>query len=63
MGMTLVNLSPGTRSATDYTSEKDPNFVSSQAILDSILRCESEGPAGLNGFVLLLHLGAGPERG
>ncbi|MCU0917910.1 MAG: glycoside hydrolase family 9 protein, partial [Planctomycetes bacterium] len=62
MGLTLVNLSPGTRSAADYTNEKDANFVSSQAILDSILRRESEDPAGLNGFLLLLHLGSGPGR-
>lgn len=62
MGLTLVNLSSGTRSAADYTVEKDPGFVSSQAILDSILQCESAGPAGLNGFVLLMHLGAGPGR-
>jgi endoglucanase len=62
MGLTLVNLSPGTRSAADYTAERDPNFVSSQAILDSILRRESQDPAGLNGFVLLLHLGGGPQR-
>lgn len=62
MGLTLVNLSPGTRSAADYTAENDPNFVSSQVILDSILRRESEDPNGLNGFVLLMHLGAGPER-
>ncbi|MDI9432070.1 MAG: glycoside hydrolase family 9 protein [Planctomycetota bacterium] len=62
MGLTLVNLSPGTRAAADYTSEKDGNFVSSQAILDSILQREREDPAGLNGFVLLMHLGAGPER-
>ena len=62
MGLTLVNLSRGTRSAADYTLETDPNFVSSQAILDSILRYESADRAGLNGFVLLLHLGAGPER-
>ncbi len=62
MGLTLVNLSPGTRSAADYTVEKDPNFVSSQAILDSILRREAETRAGLNGFVLLMHVGAGPER-
>ncbi|MEN6428258.1 MAG: glycoside hydrolase family 9 protein [Phycisphaerales bacterium] len=62
MGLTLVNLSPGSRSAADYTAEKDRNFVSSQAILDSILQCESTDPAGLNGFLLLMHLGAGPER-
>ncbi|HNS20468.1 MAG TPA: glycoside hydrolase family 9 protein [Sedimentisphaerales bacterium] len=62
MGFTLVNLSPGTRSAADYTAEKDRGFVSSQAIVDSVLHRESEDPAGLNGFLLLLHLGSGPER-
>lgn len=62
MGLTLVNLSPGTRSAADYTGEKDGNFVSSQAILDSILQHESADPDGLNGFLLLMHVGAGPER-
>jgi len=62
MGLTLVNLSPGTRSAADYTGEKDFSFVSSQAILDSILQRESQDLDGLNGFVLLMHLGSGPER-
>jgi endoglucanase len=62
MGLTLINLSSGTRSAADYTGESDRNFVSSQAIVDSILRRESQDPAGLNGFVLLLHVGAGPGR-
>jgi hypothetical protein len=35
---------------------------SSQAILDSILRRAREDPHGLNGFLLLLHVGAGPAR-
>lgn len=62
MGLTLINLSPGTRSAADYTVESDRNFVSSQAIFDSILQRESQDPAGLNGFLLLMHVGAGPGR-
>lgn len=62
MGLTLVDLSFGTRSAADYTIETDRHFVSSQAILDSILERESQDPDGLNGFLLLMHLGAGPER-
>ncbi len=61
-GLTLVNLSPSTRSAADYTTEADANFVPSQAILDSILQHESTDPHGLNGFLLLMHLGAGPAR-
>ena len=58
----LINYTPGTRSNADYTGEADKNFVSSQAILDSILKRESEDPHGLNGYLLLLHLGSGPGR-
>lgn len=62
LGLTLVNFTPGTRSNADYTGEADANFVSSQRIVDSILAREREGPQGLNGFLLLLHVGAGPGR-
>ncbi len=46
----------------DYTTDTDPKFVSSQAIFDSVLRREQEDPNGLNGHLLLFHLGAGPRR-
>jgi peptidoglycan/xylan/chitin deacetylase (PgdA/CDA1 family) len=62
MGLTLVNFTPGTRSNADYTGEADSNFVSSQVIFDSILRKEQQDPNGLNGFILLLHIGSGPGR-
>jgi peptidoglycan/xylan/chitin deacetylase (PgdA/CDA1 family) len=62
MGLTLFNFTPGTRSNADYLADNDPRFLPSQRILDSILACESGQPDGLNGFLLLLHLGAGPER-
>jgi len=62
LGRTLINFTPGTRSNADYTGEADTNFVSSQAIFDSILKREREDPHGLNGFILLLHLGSGPGR-
>ncbi len=62
MGLILVNFTPGTRSTADYTGETDENFVSSRAILDSILTRERQDPHGLNGFILLLHVGAGPGR-
>jgi peptidoglycan/xylan/chitin deacetylase (PgdA/CDA1 family) len=61
-GLTLVNFTPGTRSNADYTGEADRNFVPSQRILDSILARERDDPAGLNGYLLLLHIGAGPGR-
>ena len=61
-GLTLINFTPGTRSNADYTGEADKNFVASKAILESILNKEQSDPKGLNGFLLLLHLGAGPGR-
>jgi peptidoglycan/xylan/chitin deacetylase (PgdA/CDA1 family) len=62
MGLTLINFTPGTRANADYTGEADRNFASSQAIFESIVKREREDPHGLNGFMLLLHLGSGPER-
>ena len=61
-GWTLINFTPGTRSNADYTGEADQNFVSSQKIFDSIIAREGDDPDGLSGFILLLHLGAGPGR-
>ena len=62
MGLTLVNYTPGTRSNADYTGEAETNFVSSKIIFDSILSREQKDPHGLDGFILLLHIGAGPGR-
>jgi endoglucanase len=62
LGLTLINYSPGTLSTTDYTGEGEKNFRSSQAIYNSILKKEKEDPNGLNGFILLLHIGAGDGR-
>lgn len=62
LGLTLICHTPGTRSTADYTEEGTPQFVPSEAILQSIRRREREDPKGLNGFMLLLHVGAGPGR-
>lgn len=62
LGLTLICHTPGTRSNADYTEEGTPQFVSTDAIFESILRREREDPHGLNGFMLLLHAGAGPRR-
>ena len=62
MGLTLVNYTPGTRANADYTGEAETNFVSSRAIFDSIVARERKDANGLNGFILLLHVGSGPGR-
>lgn len=62
MGLQLINYSPGTRSAADYTWPDLPNYQSSEAIYKSIFNYEQTKPAGLNGFILLLHIGTDPKR-
>jgi len=61
-GLTLVNFTPGTRSNADYMGDDDPHFISSENIFQSILAHEQYDPQGLNGFLLLLHVGSGPAR-
>ncbi|NCU05629.1 MAG: polysaccharide deacetylase family protein, partial [Chitinophagaceae bacterium] len=61
-GLQLINYSPGTRSAADYTWPELKNYQSSEAIYQSILNYEQTKPAGLNGFILLLHIGTDPKR-
>ncbi len=59
LGVTLINFTPGSGSNRDYAPEGDRHFVPSQKIYDDILMYEKKDPHGLNGFVLLLHLGSG----
>lgn len=61
-GMILMNFTGGTRSNADYMQDNDPKFVSSQDMIKSILAYEEKDPDGLNGFLLLTHVGAGPGR-
>jgi endoglucanase len=61
-GRTLINMTPGTRSNTDYMTDTDARFVPAARIVSSILSAEENDPDGLNGYFLLMHLGAGPGR-
>jgi peptidoglycan/xylan/chitin deacetylase (PgdA/CDA1 family) len=61
-GSQLVNFTPGTGSNADYTTPSMKNYVSSDAILQRIKAYQAKDPNGLNGFILLMHIGAGPER-
>ena len=62
LGLILINYSPGSYSNADYTGEADKNFRSSDFIYQKILEKEETDPNGLNGFFLLMHIGAGPGR-
>jgi hypothetical protein len=57
--VTLINFTPGSGSNRDYAPEGDRRFVPSRTIYDDILAYERNDPHGLNGFILLLHLGSG----
>ncbi len=63
LGLQLVNFSPGTRSNADYTyPEMGNRYVSSEEIYSSIIQYEQKDPHGLNGFILLVHIGTDPRR-
>jgi peptidoglycan/xylan/chitin deacetylase (PgdA/CDA1 family) len=62
-GLTLANFTPGTRSNADYAyPEMGARYISSERILESIWAHERGDDAGLNGFILLIHLGTDPRR-
>lgn len=63
MGLQLINFTPGTRSNADYTTpDMGQRYWSSAAIFQSILDYEAKESKGLNGFILLLHVGTHPSR-
>lgn len=63
LGLQLVNFTPGTRSAADYTyPEMGVRYVNSDRIMQSILDYEQKDRNGLNGFILLIHIGTDPRR-
>lgn len=61
-GLQLVNFTPGTRSNADYTTPAMKSYRSSGEIYKSVLQYADTEPAGLNGFMLLLHIGTDPAR-
>ena len=58
MNVQLFNYSPGSGSNRDWAPEGHKSFVPSQKIIDDILAYEKKDPQGLNGFILLLHVGS-----
>jgi endoglucanase len=62
IGLILINFTPGTGSNADYTTPSMPEYMSSERIFNSILAYERSDPDGLNGFLLLLHIGTHPDR-
>jgi peptidoglycan/xylan/chitin deacetylase (PgdA/CDA1 family) len=62
MGLQLINHTHGTLSHADYTVPGTRAYRSSEEIFQSILDYEISASNGLNGFILLSHIGTAPER-
>jgi peptidoglycan/xylan/chitin deacetylase (PgdA/CDA1 family) len=59
----IVNFTPGTYSNADYTTpDMGKRYVNSDTIFNRILNYEQKDEHGLNGFMLLLHIGTDPKR-
>jgi peptidoglycan/xylan/chitin deacetylase (PgdA/CDA1 family) len=55
LGQTVVNYTPGLRTAADYTTPDMPNYKSSQELIDQLYAYEAD--KGLNGSIILIHPG------
>ena len=58
MGVFLFNFTPGSGSNRDWAPEGHKSFVPSTKIVEDVLAYEQKDPHGLNGFLLLLHVGS-----
>jgi endoglucanase len=61
-GMQLINYTPGARSHADYMEDDDRNYINSAEMVKTVYAKEQSDPDGLNGYLLLMHIGAGPRR-
>lgn len=62
LGLQLVNFTHGTLSHADYTVPGTKAYRSSEDIFQSILTYETSASHGLNGFILLAHIGTVSDR-
>ena len=63
LGLLLINFTPGTRSNADYTTpDMGRKYLTSDLIFNSIMKNEEQDDTGLNGHILLLHVGTHPDR-
>ncbi|HEX5168558.1 MAG TPA: polysaccharide deacetylase family protein [Cyclobacteriaceae bacterium] len=63
LDLQLINFTPGTRSTADYTyPEMGAGYLPTDKIYESILDYEMNEVNGLNGFILLVHIGTDQRR-
>ena len=59
-GLNMINMTHGTLTHTDYTGLDDSNYRNNAQILQSVY--DHEEKKGLNGFILLSHVGVKESR-
>lgn len=58
-----ISVAPGTYSNADYTTpDMGERYYPSRDLFNRVLAYEARDPNGLNGFLLLLHIGTHPSR-
>ena len=62
LDLQLINYTYGTLSHADYTIPGMTNYISSRFIYQNIINFEKKSTNGLNGFILLIHIGTAPKR-
>jgi endoglucanase len=62
MGVQLINFTPGIGTNADYTTPDMPGYKSTQSLLEQLKQVESSNKNGLNGAIILVHLGTHPDR-
>ena len=61
LGITVISFSPGTATNADYTfPEMGMSYRNSDTLMDRLLTREKE--TGLNGAMILIHIGTDPRR-
>jgi len=60
LGQTVINFTPGLRTAADYTTPDMPNYAPSQLLIDQLFDFEAKN--GLNGAIILIHPGTENSR-
>jgi endoglucanase len=63
IGITLINFTPGTGLNQDWTVPVPGEpYYSSDSLYKGVTNYEKKDPHGLNGFILLSHIGTDPRR-
>lgn len=62
LGLQVVNLTGGVLTNGDYTTPDMEHYYSSDEIMERVFAHEKADPQGLNGQIMLIHLGTDPAR-